>query len=152
MKLTKVTLAAVIVAGSVIVVTIWILIARARSTITVQYILPDGYRGVFKLMEDQQAGVKLERQDHRYTVHIPKNGILSVKSLKPLRNWHAVSAAYESGKLIPVAPSDQMTAKTVALYTYIHSTDRVYRFFVGTQADELAISKMRTDELDSLLP
>ena len=80
----------------------------------VNFIFPDGYVGVFRLVLDEGQGLDVRPKGGLYMYEIPKNGILVVKSLEPLSQCHSEYAQYDSGAKIPTFGSD-VNPETIAL-------------------------------------
>jgi hypothetical protein len=80
----------------------------------VNFIFPDGYVGVFRLVLDEGQGLDVTLKGGRYVYEIPKNGILVVKSFEPLSQCHSEYAQYDSGAKIPTFGSD-VNPETIAL-------------------------------------
>ena len=70
----------------------------------------------------------------RYTYRIPPGGTLVIKDDRPLRQWHAESAAYASGTPLSYGGEGAPPAK-VALHD-LGSTEAYIWYFVGTEAEK----------------
>jgi hypothetical protein len=80
----------------------------------VYFILPQGHRGVFRLVLSETKGVEVKPSAGRYTYEVPKSGVLLVKSFEPLDQCHAEYAAYADGTQIPTEASN-VNSETIAL-------------------------------------
>jgi len=104
----------------------------------VDYVLPDGYRGEFEIIQAKDGG-RLPIENGAEVCQIPTNGLLKVDSLEAFRRWHTESARYASGgglelKLTSDAPR---VPDEVCVYR-LGSSHSKTRFFVGTHSDMLA--------------
>ena len=72
-----------------------------RPRIPVHLVVPAGFRGGFKLLLDEQAGLVLREQGGRINVTIPNSGILHVRSFAPFEWWHSQTAAFSDGSRLP---------------------------------------------------
>ena len=68
----------------------------------VHFVVPDGFRGRIDIVLDTKHGSRIETQDGRYTLVIPASGTLRVQSFRSLQRWHTTTAAYASGRALPV--------------------------------------------------
>src|SRR5690348_11806538 len=66
----------------------------------VHFLIPNGYRGVFKVVVDQPDGTIIPKKDGRFIVEIPKNGLLKIKGENPFHSPR-YTAAFMDGKTIP---------------------------------------------------
>ena len=58
--------------------------------LTVHFVVPDGYRGIFKLVVDRGAGARIEPQGPKANVfryEIPDHGVLRVRDAEPIGSW-----------------------------------------------------------------
>ncbi|MFA0732212.1 MAG: hypothetical protein LKKZDAJK_002870 [Candidatus Fervidibacter sp.] len=67
----------------------------------IRFVLPKGYQGTFKLALDRRKGKGLQLKGGRYTIVIPKKGVLKVKTFEPLYIRHRQEAFYADGTRIP---------------------------------------------------
>ena len=74
---------------------------KEREGLPVQYVLPDGYRGVFSIMTVANGGVQVLISNGQYIVTIPASGKLAVSSSDCLTGKHKLSARYASGDVFP---------------------------------------------------
>ena len=73
---------------------------EARSE-KVEFIIPDGFHGIFQLSPDSNAP-PIPFTNGCFIVEIPKSGKLLVKDTAPFKEWHKPSARYRSGKPIKI--------------------------------------------------
>lgn len=101
----------------------------------VVFLIPDGFRGPFSLVEDQQNGESSHPQNGVYTLRISPGGELRLKDLGLLREWHEVSASYGSGELVP----DGMNAGSdvVAFHMLDTGPDGTTWYLIGTEKERL---------------
>lgn len=89
----------------------------APSGPPVHFILPDAWRGKFKLVLDRAGGIQIDLKNGRYTYRIPEIGVLRVKSFAPLQQWHGITMAYEGGRSIPARLDPGRTPHTITFYS-----------------------------------
>lgn len=64
----------------------------------VHFVLPTGYEGIIVIKEDRENGIELKKRHDAYSIEVPQNGEVRLKSLDPLRGWHSTSAEFGDGK------------------------------------------------------
>lgn len=124
---------------------------------SVHYRLPNDYRGVFKIILDEDRGAAVELKNGRYEYEIPASGVLRVKSFAPFRVMHEATAEYLDGRPIVIPDStvgDDVVALRGDLGEYARgSGPRTIVILIGTQAD---VAKVRLDmmkpEFDKVPP
>lgn len=88
---------AVMVAG-----VIFTLYFRGDSDVTVLFVIPDNYRGIITLEEDERNGVVPERGEGNTNIYyVPDSGKLFVKSLELLSRYHFLKARHKNGTALP---------------------------------------------------
>jgi hypothetical protein len=85
------------------------------STPTVHFVVPDQFKGTIEISQDLN-GIALSSKSNIYTVTIPADGKLRVKSLKPLNNSHMMAASYASGNPLPLEVGPSGSPGIVALH------------------------------------
>lgn len=100
----------------------------------IHYILPNGYRGPFKIVVDSAAsgGYRYDGKCHIYT--IPANGVLRVSSASPFKYFHRTSAEYVGGRQIACSEPGPAGPDAVRL-TALGATESEFWMVVGTEAD-----------------
>lgn len=61
---------------------------RNDDPVNVEYILPDSYQGVFKLIEDRHVGLEIDPKGGELKIAVPKSGVVRLKDLGILGKWH----------------------------------------------------------------
>jgi hypothetical protein len=130
----------VIAVGVVLIGLLFLLftLVAPKPGVPILFVLPDGYRGAFYVMEDPRSPTVLRPEGNRFTIRIPSKGVLKVKSMMPISGFHRESAQYAGGGTIlslPNNPPDQ-----IALYQAEASGAKpgepIYgAWVVGTRAD-----------------
>jgi len=64
---------------------------------------------MFKIILDERNGVDVRLERGSYTLEIPPDGILRIKSFEPFDAWHEVTAAYKNEKRLVCPATWQMT-------------------------------------------
>ena len=123
----------VVCAAMVLLVGLLVRLNRQRQY-NVEFIVPDGFHGIFVIQEDRKNGVPPERIGTKIRYVIPKSGTLVTTDTSPLDAWHAESAKYSSGRSIP----DQagLQGKGHILITLIYDSSGRTTFLIGSNAEE----------------
>jgi hypothetical protein len=122
---------------------------------SVHYILPDGYVGMFKIILDEKNEVDVKLERGTYTLEIPQDGVLRIKSFTPFDAWHEVTASYKSGKEIPTLGT--VADDSIALRD-VGTGERGYgpttkTGVIGTKAQEDKIRRdLLEEEFDNMPP
>ena len=66
----------------------------------VEYVVPDGFHGIFVVQYDPSHGTPPERNGDFARYRIPESGLLLTTDVSVLYEWHAESATYASGKKV----------------------------------------------------
>jgi hypothetical protein len=102
-----------------------------RSGLPVEFIVPDGFHGIFVIKEDRNSGAKPEYVEGRVRYTVPVSGVLHTADVRPLRRWHSESAKYLGGKVIPNAMT--ATAEDHVLYPLTSDNDGQITYLIGTK-------------------
>jgi hypothetical protein len=107
-------------------------------TSPIEYVLPDGYRGEFEIVESKD-GDPLPIENGAEVCHIPASGTLHIDTLESFRNYHRESARYVSGFALPIRMTDEAerAPNEVCVYTLYGEHSRIM-YFVGTHSEMLA--------------
>ena len=126
----------------------WWYRTRSSGELSVQFIVPDDYRGIFRLTIDP-ATEDMPAQDNGVWIYrIPSSGMLPVKRRFPLSDWHRTSAVYASGAPLEFAQSSPAAPyrETVRLHAAGSATrpdgSNTIDFFVGTDQQMREISTL----------
>lgn len=66
----------------------------------IHFVVPDGFRGKIKFIRDFR-GLAIDPETNLIVFQIPDSGVLRVKSLKPFRKRHTLTASFANGDPIP---------------------------------------------------
>jgi hypothetical protein len=116
----------------------------------VHYILPDGYEGVFTIIEDAAAGVDVVAANQEYRYQVPESGVLRVRTIDSIRSAHLASASYRNGTRLPSgdagdAPDDRTDGSQ--LYSLELVNEKAVKYLIGTKEQREAILQApATDE------
>jgi hypothetical protein len=110
-----------------------------RSGPPVELVVPVGFTGTVRVMLDP-AGPEIPLIDGRYQIVVPLDGLVRVRSFRPLEQWHTLAARYTDGTLIPRDHGDGTVGpNTVAVRGGVSSVTsgegrglRSQTYFVGT--------------------
>ncbi len=115
---------------------------------TIHYVVPDGYRGIFRL-ELEPAAPALTREGGRYLVVIPDAGILRVRRWGPLLDLREHTAAYAGGRPLSVGIADRgelspgRAGDEVKLYALETDASGRSYYLVGTAVEMVAAQDLR---------
>lgn len=107
----------------------------------INFILPNGYVGAFRLVHDETNGVDIKEAKNGYTYEIPADGILKVKSLEPFLLFHEVTARYQDGRVLVTetdagVKDDAIACRSLSSYRKDTPTSKgttVFTYFIGTK-------------------
>ena len=105
---------------------------------TILFIVPNGFKGLLLISEDPNAETLRVVKD-AYTVEIPKDGRVVIKSLAPFNKWHKEIAKYPDGQNLPDKTSMSNTENGFYGLPYVQG--RGIHYFVGTRSDYDALLK-----------
>ena len=98
---------------------------------TVRIIVPDGFRGVIKIIVDSQ-GAEIMQVDDTYIYKIPEHGSLHVKMIVGFDSPHHVEVSDVNGQ--PIEAAQPGPVGGIALF-YLGRTRSKLLLFIGTQAE-----------------
>ena len=114
----------------------------------VHYVVPDGYRGPFWVVQDPAASDLPIVGKGWIQINVPSNGVMLASSLSSLDAWHESTAVIGSTN----TGADLEVGKTIVSPGMVgvwlgprgRAGDREYRsFFVGTEAEFVAFDPRR---------
>jgi hypothetical protein len=73
----------------------------------VEFVVPNGFHGVFVVKEDPVSGAAPEREGDLVRYVIPESGVLITADAEPLLNWHTPSARFANGEKISNLAEDR---------------------------------------------
>jgi hypothetical protein len=114
-----------------------VLVSCNETPKDVVYVVPDGYSGILKLRSKQSNGQETEWKDNRVTYMFSSNGVVDIKGTLPTKKWHALSARFKSGTILPVAgPGLDLPKDAIALRALGLTPDGLESWdVVGTEDD-----------------
>src|SRR4051812_17496848 len=74
-----------------------------RSGKPIMIVLPDGYRGEFRIVKDSEHGRELVQHNDWWVFDIPEDGTLYVKDDWPFYRWHGFTVRYRNGRTASTA-------------------------------------------------
>lgn len=76
----------------------------------IQFRLPKGFKGTIFLIYDEMNGIEIIKKEGKYIIHIPPNGIVSVRPISGLKDPATkLSAIYDDGTSIPISRKSFIT-------------------------------------------
>ena len=117
-----------------------LLSACHREGPSVDFIVPDGFRGVFQISpKDGAHPIKLV--NGRYIIEVPSSGTLYVDDMRPFRQWHQERAFFKSGSPLPdsILAGDSDSIRLHGLST--DSNDNSW-WLVGTDSEKEIFHRM----------
>ena len=124
----------------------------AENPVRHEFILPDGYKGVFKIVEDKTAGQPVKPVDGLVKITVPSNGIVMVKSTHTLQEWHKAVAVYKSGGILPFGVGALPDAESVAFFSLWTEANGTIYYLIGTKAEFDRLQKGSPWKADDYLP
>lgn len=118
-----------------------------------EIVLPEGYHGVFKIVEDPENGkvLKLNEKDV-LTIIVPHSGIVALKQISMFDNWHQTVVRYEDGANITNANFYELDANTLGFYfLWSDSNNNIY-FLIGTKNEYESLQKAGPWEVEKFIP
>jgi hypothetical protein len=118
-------------------------IISSRAWYQVRVIVPDGFRGVFSIVEDRN-GIAPTYEGRRggmfvYAYNVPDDGVLASNDVRPLTAPHRVKAISASGEVLAVAGYDSPDLNAVLLRELGGSNptpdEYVAYFIIGTSEE-----------------
>jgi len=100
--------------------------------------VPNGFSGLFLIVEDRENGVDVQRKDGEYFFEVPESGTLVVKRLKPLIDWHREVAHYKDGRKLPT--EGLYNDNEIRLFTLPYVAGKGVFYFVGSRTDFKRVS------------
>ena len=98
------------------------------------FILPDGYKGVFKVIVDTKSGLVVTPVKRVVKITVPPSGIVALKSNQTLRKWHTYTAIYKSGARLPYGVGVLPNPETVAIFDLWTDEEGAHYYLVGTKS------------------
>lgn len=116
-----------------------------RGPSHVHFVLPEGYRGPFKVVVTPRVDGGYERAPDRYVLTIPEDGVLTIGDAWPLRRQREVTAAYARGGR-PIASGDRKPASDDALRLVRLGDERSEQWWaVGNAGETSFVEKLWSD-------
>jgi hypothetical protein len=110
-----------------------LLIVMKAPVNRVRFIVPDGFHGIFVIVEDAVHGDVPKRNANTVTYRIPKSGVLYSRDVQPLKSWHASSASFYSGDNIT---DDRLADENRYYYFPLDAdSDGKIKSLIGTRRD-----------------
>jgi len=100
--------------------------------------VPNGFSGLFLVVEDKENGVDVQRKDGEYFFQVPESGKLVVKRLKPLIDWHREAARYQDGRKLPT--EELYNDNEIGLFALPYVAGKGVFYFVGSRSDFKRVS------------
>jgi hypothetical protein len=100
---------------------------------SVEFVVPDGFHGIFVIREDTKQGLPPDRNGNVIRYHIPDSGVLITKDALPLDVWHSEKAMYQSGSYMPESP--QHSGSQNCLYGLATGSDGRSTWLIGTKLE-----------------
>ena len=66
----------------------------------IMIVLPDNYRGEFRIVKDSHKGTKLVQENDWWVFAIPDDGTLYVTEDWPFYKWHGFTVRYRNGRTV----------------------------------------------------
>ena len=100
-------------------------------SVEVHFVVPSGFRGYFKIVEDPANGQAVVRTDGVYHSTVPEDGVLRLRSMAHLQVAWFVSASFSDGTILRAAKSAPALDGAVTLSnSTLYSSGDIW-FWVG---------------------
>jgi hypothetical protein len=110
-----------------------LLLSCDKSGAPVQFSVPDGFHGVFKVSVDRQHGMRPAQSNGVWVVVVPTNAHLRIADDRYFTRWHSETASFYSGK--PII-DDGTSTNSIALRSLFADSDGNYWWLVGTTREQ----------------
>jgi hypothetical protein len=121
---------------------------KANSS-TIKFILPTGFVGVFKIVENKDNGISPVISNGGVIYHIPSSGILITKDASYLKNWHKIEAVYTNGNTIDTSFASGAEG-TMKFYDLFSDANGGIYYLIGT-SEEKAIAWQKSENIDKFI-
>lgn len=116
-----------------------------QRVFTLEYIVPDGYRGLIVFSREPTGPEDTSRSNDWVNVHIPSNGVCFSRSALPSHQPHFLRARYANGDTLPINGSTKVPDNLVAfrrLPARANEPEKEY-IVIGTKDDAVeALTKV----------
>lgn len=122
----------------VLLLTLGIVAGCQNRSMTLEFVVPNGFSGVLKLRANSANGVELMPTNGVIALVFPASGTLDVKGKLPTLEWHKPIARFADGTPIPIpGPNTNVADNTLALRGLgIKNNNSESWYLVGT-ADQM---------------
>ena len=101
----------------------------------VHFIIPDGYRGLFRVKLNKAAAAPDRIGDH-VQLNVPASGLLEIRTLKIFRRWHKERAFYENGTELRNDRTVPTSMENEVLFSCLQAVgDHTLIYVVGTREE-----------------
>ena len=76
-------------------------LTAAACSRRVHYVLPDDYVGIIKIVLDENNGLDVKQHNGTYTLEVPEDGVLRLKSFELFDPYHETIVTEKNGTEIP---------------------------------------------------
>ena len=104
------------------------------ATPRANFVLPQGYRGVFVIKTQRPGGADPEVKPGEYLYQIPESGVVEISGKGHFFRWHQHTASYLDGSTIVSEGRDEVGPSDIALWAGGAIGKDVY-YLVGTAAE-----------------
>jgi len=107
----------------------------------IRFIVPNGFKGKFDIIQDPKSGVVLTNRGGTLTCVVPPTGQLHVRSLKPFGKWHSETASYADGTALllqadtSLPQADTSSISLFSLGSFASGSTQGVSYLVGTSAE-----------------
>lgn len=109
-----------------------------RKSMTLEYVVPNGFSGVLRLRAGVADGVKLTATNETVTLVFPESGTLNLKGSLPTLDWHKPLARFVDGTPIPIpGPAVAVSDDVVALRGLGVKNNTTESWYLVGKADQM---------------
>jgi hypothetical protein len=107
----------------------------------VHFIIPDKFAGAFVLVVDPVNGKEILLKNYQYIIEIPASGLLKVKNINCLNNWHQLTASFAGGEKLAIGVHDDGNIALWSVGDGIIGDDKkeISLYWVGSKDDAYSI-------------
>jgi len=116
--------------------------APKTKRVTIHFVVPTGYNGIFVIRTNRSDGTRMTEQDGRFVCPVPEDGIVSINGKGPFYDWHVRTASYENGQIILSGDEGIENEDSIGLWFLLSRDDETIWYIIGTRkAKEEALRK-----------
>lgn len=118
-----------------------------------EIVLPQGYHGVFKIVEDSKNKITPQRrEENMLTITVPDDGIVTLKKVEQFDDWHSTIVRYEDGTTITDANFYELDSSALGFYSLWSDDKNNIYYLIGTKKEYERLQEAGPWEIDKFIP